>query len=138
MKMLIEIVEQIDLTAAFRHLRSSGAGGIDIFVGTVRNQANGRKVAKLEFEAYVPMALKEMRAIAERASALWQLEEVIVMHVTGVKEVGEPVVLTGASAPHREAAFEACRFLIDELKKTVPIWKKEYYQDGSIWVNAHP
>ena len=136
--MMVEIVEHIDLHKAYEYLRSSMAGGIDIFVGTVREHSNGKTVSMLEFEAYVPMALKEMKRIADEAREKWHLERVVMQHVTGTKDVGEAVVVTGASSAHREACFEANRFLIDELKKTVPIWKKEYYEDNSIWVNAHP
>lgn len=136
--MLIEIVDEIDLNKAFQYLQAPGAGGINFFIGTVRDHANGKKVRKLEFEAYVPMALKEMNRIAVLAREKWPLERIVIQHVTGVKEVGQPVVITGASSAHRDASFEACRFLIDELKKTVPVWKKEYYDDNSIWVNAHP
>lgn len=136
--MLIEIVPEIDLDRAFRHLQAGGAGGIDIFIGTVRDHANGKEVRLLEFEAYIPMALLEMQRIGQKAMEKWALERIVIQHVTGKKKVGEPVVITGASSAHRAAAFEASRFLIDELKKTVPIWKKEYYADSSIWVNAYP
>ncbi|RXF67648.1 molybdenum cofactor biosynthesis protein MoaE [Arcticibacter tournemirensis] len=135
---MVEIVEQININKAYRHLQANGAGGINVFVGTVRDHANGKTVVGLEFEAYVPMALKEMKRIAELACEKWPLERVVIQHVTGMKEPGEVVVVTGASSAHRDASFEACRFLIDELKKSVPIWKKEYYEDNSIWVNAHP
>ena len=136
--MLIEIVAEIDLNRAFRYLQAEGAGGIDLFIGTVRDHANGKRVRLLEFEAYIPMALIEMERIGEKSMVKWALERVFIQHVTGEKKVGEPVVITGASSAHRAAAFEANRFLIDELKKTVPIWKKEYYADSSVWVNAYP
>ena len=134
----IEIVDHIDIDEAYGYLQSGNCGAVNLFVGTVRNHANGKAVMKLEFEAYEPMALKEMRTIAEQAKRRWPLEKVIILHVTGVKNIGEAVVLTGVSSSHRQAGFEACQFLIDELKRTVPIWKKEYYEDSSIWVNAHP
>ena len=116
----------------------AAVGGIDVFVGTVRNQTKGKEVLKLEFEAYEPMALKEMEKLAAQATANWTLSKVLIHHVVGEKAIGEPVVVIGVASPHRQAAFEASRFLIDELKKTVPIWKKEFYEDGSMWVNAHP
>lgn len=136
--MLISIVKKIDLNEAYRYLQSPDAGAINLFIGTVRNHAQGKKVDKLTFEAYGPMALKEMNRIALEAKNKWQLNKLAIMHVTGEKEVGEPVVLIGVSCAHRQASFEACRFLIDELKKTVPIWKHEFYEDNSVWVNAHP
>jgi molybdopterin synthase catalytic subunit len=134
----IEIVQHIDINEASRYLQADNCGAINLFVGTVRNHATGKPVIKLEFEAYEPMAIKEMKIIAAKAMEKWPLEKVILLHVTGEKSVGEAVVLTGVSSPHRQAGFEACQFLIDELKRTVPIWKKEYYADSSIWVNAHP
>lgn len=109
-----------------------------MFVGTVRDHAQGKQVTKLVFEAYVPMALKQMEKIALQAQQQWPLEGLVMQHAVGEKQIGEPVVVIGTSSAHRDASFAACRFLIDELKKTVPIWKKEYYQDNSVWVNAHP
>ncbi|GGK68580.1 molybdopterin synthase catalytic subunit [Rufibacter glacialis] len=137
-RMLIKIVEDIDLQEAYQFLLSPKAGGIDLFVGTVRDHAQGKEVVKLVFEAYAPMALKEMEKLAAAAQQQWPIEKLVMLHAVGEKLVGEPVVLIGVASAHRDAAFTACRFLIDELKKTVPIWKKEFYQDNSVWVNAHP
>lgn len=134
----IEIVSAINIEAAYQYLQSDNCGAVNLFVGTVRNHAKGKAVAKLEFEAYEPMALKEMYVIAEKARGKWPLEKLLIQHVTGEKKIREAVVITGVSSPHRQAGFEACQYLIDELKRTVPIWKKEYYEDSSIWVNAHP
>ena len=136
--MLIEIVEHIDLNTAYQHLQSDDCGAVNIFVGTVRDHAKGKAVEKLIFEAYEPMALKEMQRIAKQAEEKWPIKKGVILHVVGEKKIGEPVVFIGVAAGHRDAGFEACRFLIDELKKTVPIWKKEFYADSSIWVNAHP
>jgi molybdopterin synthase catalytic subunit len=107
-------------------------------VGTVRNHSKGKKVLHLDFEAYEPMALKEMEKLGIQAKQQWPLYEVAIIHAVGSKLPGEPVVVIGVSSAHRDASFEACKWLIDELKKTVPIWKKEYYEDNSVWVNAHP
>jgi len=109
-----------------------------LFIGTVRNHAQGKDVLKLVFEAYEPMAVSEMKKIAVRALAQWPIKKLIMHHVVGERLIGEAVVLIGVTSAHRQASFEACRFLIDELKATVPIWKKEFYTDSSIWVNAHP
>ena len=136
--MLIKIVDHVDLQEAYQYLQDPGAGGIDLFVGTVRNHAQGKAVVKLVFEAYAPMALKEMQKLAASAQQQWPVTKLVMLHAVGEKLVGEPVVIIGVASAHRDVAFTACRFLIDELKKTVPIWKKEYYQDNSIWVNAHP
>src|SRR5690606_42057788 len=84
------------------------------------------------------MAIKEMEKLSQLALEKWEVSRLLMLHVVGEKEIGEPVVVLGIASPHRDTAFQACRFLIDELKKTVPIWKKELYEDGSIWVNAHP
>jgi len=136
--MLIKLVEHIDLNEAYSFLRTTEAGAINFFVGTVRNHAQGKQVVRLDFEAYDAMALKEMEKIAQHAQNKWPLYNVAVIHATGAKDPGEPVVVIGVSSAHRDASFEACRFIIDELKKTVPIWKKEFYEDNSVWVNAHP
>ena len=136
--MLIKIVETINVEEAYRYLQSQFSGAINLFVGTVRNHSNDKEVTKLVFEAYEPMAIKEMEKIATVAQAKWSLTEVLMIHATGEKMPGEIAVITGASSAHRKASFEACEFLIDELKKTVPIWKHEWYKDGSCWINAHP
>src|SRR5215831_16182177 len=136
--MLIELVKDIDPAKAAAALASDASGGAVTFIGTVREMAHGKQVMKLIFEAYEPMALSELKKIAQRAQAQWPLNGLVMQHVIGEKNVGEMVVLVGASSAHRQAAFEACRFLIDELKTTVPIWKKEFYADSSMWVSAHP
>ena len=136
--MLIKIVDNIDLNEAYAYLQSPVSGAVNLFVGTVRNHSHGKDVIKLVFEAYEAMALKEMRKIAEAAQSRWQLDKVVIIHAVGEKQPGEAVVITGTSSVHRRASFEACQFLIDELKKTVPIWKHEFFKDNSVWVNAHP
>jgi molybdopterin synthase catalytic subunit len=114
------------------------AGGIVVFVGAVRNQTKGRKVLQLAFESYVPMALKEMGKIADSLSQKWGILHVSIHHRVGVLEIGEIPVIIAVSTPHRQAAFEACQYAIDTLKETVPIWKKEIFEDGTVWVSAHP
>lgn len=114
------------------------SGGIDVFIGTVRNATKGKPVVRLEFEAYESMALREMRKIAEAAGSKWPLHAIVLHHRTGILLPGEVAVVIAVSAAHRDAAFEACRFLIDTLKQTVPIWKKEVFEDGEVWVAAHP
>jgi molybdopterin synthase catalytic subunit len=117
---------------------SPESGGIDVFIGTVRDATKGKKVIRLEFEAYEPMALKEMNKIAEQAFTQWPVQKLLIHHRTGVLQVGEVPVIIAVSCAHRYAAFEACRYVIDMLKKTVPIWKKEIFEDGEVWVAAHP
>lgn len=135
---MIKIVAHINYEEAYSYLNSPDAGAVNLFIGTVRNNAHGKQVEKLVFEAYEPMALKEMEKLATLATQNWTISKLLMLHVVGEKAVAQPVVAIGIASPHRQEAFEATRFLIDELKKTVPIWKKEFYRDGSIWVNAHP
>ena len=117
---------------------SPDAGGIDIFIGTVRNATKGKTVTRLEFEAYETMALREMQKIAEQALAKWPVKKLLIHHRTGVLQIGEIPVIIAVAAAHRTAAFDACRYVIDTLKETVPIWKKEFFEDGEVWVAAHP
>ncbi|GAA4306654.1 molybdenum cofactor biosynthesis protein MoaE [Compostibacter hankyongensis] len=136
--MLIKLVDDIDLNEAYHYLRHPGAGAVNLFIGTVRDQGQGKAVTRLSFEAYEEMALREMQKIGAGALEKWPLKKLLIVHTKGEKQVGEPVVVVGVSAPHRDVSFEACRHLIDTLKQRVPIWKKEFYTDQSSWINAHP
>ncbi|MEL6656616.1 MAG: molybdenum cofactor biosynthesis protein MoaE [Bacteroidota bacterium] len=113
-------------------------GGIVHFVGTVREQTGGRPVSRLDFEAYEPMAVSEMRKIAQTVKERWPAERVAIHHRVGKLEIGEIAVIIAVATPHRVDAFAACQFAIDTLKQTVPIWKKEIFTDGEVWVAAHP
>ncbi len=117
---------------------NDGAGGIVTFIGTVRNQTKGKAVVKLEFEAYAPMAISELHKIAEQAKERWPVQRMTIHHRVGTLVVREIAVIIAVATPHRKAAFEACQFAIDTLKETVPIWKKEFFEDGAVWVSAHP
>lgn len=135
----IQLLESaLDPTLCAERVAHPGAGGSVVFIGTVRNQTKGREVLRLEFEAYPPMALREMEKIAAEARTRWNALAVCIHHRTGVLEVGEVPVVIAVSTPHRQAAFEACQYCIDTLKETVPIWKKEIFEDGEVWVAAHP
>ncbi len=134
----IEIVDKIDTATAYKNLSHPSSGGICVFVGAVRDFTNKESVVSLEFETYKAMALKEMDKIADEAVEKWQLNKVVIRHAIGVKQVEDPVVIVGASSAHRDACFEACRYLIDTLKERVPIWKKEFFSNKSVWVSAHP
>lgn len=114
------------------------SGGIDVFIGTVRNATKGKTVLRLEFEAYEKMAIAEMKKIAVQVFERWPVQKLLLHHRTGVLTIGEAPVIIAVSAAHRNAAFEACRYIIDTLKQTVPIWKKEVFEDGEHWVSAHP
>jgi molybdopterin synthase catalytic subunit len=110
-----------------------GAGAIASFIGTTRNTFDGKQVERLEYEAYVPMALKKLLELCEEACTKWDLKKVAMAHRTGVVAVGEASVVLVASSAHRKEALEAVHWAIDELKATVPIWKKEFFQGGEVW-----
>ena len=129
---------KIDINKVIQEVASDQAGAIDVFIGTVRNQTKNKKVMRLEFEAYESMAIKELQRIQDRAFEKWPILKIAIVHAIGVLEIGAVPVVIAVSTPHRKDAFEACHFVIDELKKTVPIWKKEFFEDGEIWVSAHP
>lgn len=113
-------------------------GGIVEFVGAVRDHARGRSIRYLEYEAYPEMAVREMERIADEAARRWPGTRVAIAHRTGHLEIGDVAVVVVAASAHRAEAFEACRFAIDTLKETVPIWKKEVATDGEYWVDDHP
>lgn len=108
------------------------SGGIDVFVGTTRNHSGGRNVTLLEYEAYEPMAIRVMEQIVTAARDTWPLQKVVLVHRLGNVPVGEASVVVAVSSAHRKEAFAACRFLIDTLKKEVPIWKREHFADGTV------
>ncbi|MBI2152189.1 MAG: molybdenum cofactor biosynthesis protein MoaE [Candidatus Rokubacteria bacterium] len=111
------------------------AGGVVVFSGVVRDETGGRRVKFLEYEAHAPMAEAKMRGIGGMVRARWPgVKRVAMVHRVGRLEIGEASVIIAVSAGHRAEAFEACRFAIDRLKETVPIWKKEYFEDGEVWV----
>ncbi len=113
-------------------------GAVALFVGVVRAENGGRDVLHLEYEAYEEMALAQMEALAADAALRWPVTEVRVVHRLGRLEIGEASVAVAVVSPHRNEAFLACRHVIDTLKKTVPIWKKEFYADGAVWLEGPP
>ncbi len=113
-------------------------GAIVIFDGIVRNHSRGRPTLYLDYEAYEEMALKQMRTLAGEALQRFSIRNVALVHRLGRLEIGESSVLIAVYSAHRAAAFDACRYLIDTLKKTVPIWKKEYFADGAVWADGEP
>jgi molybdopterin converting factor subunit 1 len=131
----------IDVAALEREVADPAAGAIVSFTGTTRQDNAGRKVLRLEYEAYEPMALSEMRKLASEAIERWKIVRIAIAHRVGVVEIGETSVAIAVSAAHRGEAFEACRFSIDRLKEVVPIWKKEHFEGGEIWIGcqtSHP
>lgn len=131
-------MKPLDLASSIAFVSSETAGGLVHFVGTVRNHNKGKHVTKLEFEAFEPMAIKEMSKIAERCLEQFEIEKIAIYHRLGNLLIGEEPVIISVSAPHRKAAFDACSYAIDTLKETVPIWKKEFYDNGSVWISATP
>jgi molybdopterin synthase catalytic subunit len=133
--LLYRVTEQtIDTSQLLAAVGHPGAGGTTLFVGTTRDENDGRVVERLEYEAYEAMAIQEMERIGDDIAKRWRVVAVAMVHRVGVVPVGEASVAVAVSAAHREEAFAACRYGIDTLKATVPIWKKEYYRGGEHWV----
>jgi molybdopterin synthase catalytic subunit len=126
--------EPIDVSALSGPAPADGA--VCLFLGVVRNENGGRPVRHLEYEAYEEMARPLMEEIAAEARRRWPITDVHIVHRLGRLEIGEPSVAVAVAAPHRGAAFDACRYAIDTLKATVPIWKKEFYADGAVWLEG--
>jgi molybdopterin synthase catalytic subunit len=124
----------IDLAALLA--ASPADGAVCLFVGVVRHENGGRRVRHLEYEAYEDMALPLMEQIAADAARRFSVSEVRMVHRLGRLEIGEPSVAVAVVSPHRAEAFAACRFAIDTLKASVPIWKKEFYEDGAVWLEG--
>ena len=126
----IEVSELLDA------VRDTSAGAIATFLGTTRVANRGRKVLRLEYEAYGTMAEAELARIAEDAASRWAISRVAIVHRVGVVPVGEASVAVAVSAPHRAEAIHACHYAIDRLKEVAPIWKKEYFEGGEVWIGS--
>jgi len=136
---MIKITEKaIDVQKVIDIASSLGAGAVNVFVGTVRNNANGKNVLWLEYEAYETMAVAEIKKIIDEASHRWPLLGWAVSHRIGTLKPGEVSVVVAVSSPHRKESFEACQYVIDTLKAKAPIWKKEVFEDGEEWISARP
>jgi molybdopterin synthase catalytic subunit len=139
MEQKIELIDSpLMIDPQFQFLQAEEAGGICLFIGTIRNKNQGKKVNSLTMEAYSPMAVKQMEKLITAAGEKWPIIKVAVCHRIGPLEIGDIAVIIGVTCVHRAEAFEACQWLIDTLKKEVPIWKNEYYTDGSSWLVPHP
>jgi molybdopterin synthase catalytic subunit len=128
--------EPIDLQELVKCVTDASAGAIATFIGTTRNNNEGRKVIALDYDAYPEMAEKELARIGEQARQKWRIERMAIAHRIGPVQITEPSVIIAVSAAHRDAAFQACRFAIEEIKKTVPIWKKEMFEGGEVWIGT--
>ena len=120
-----EVVEKV---------RSDSCGAIATFIGTVRNASMGKKVVYLEYDAYEEMAVKKMSAVGQEVKEKWNVDKMAITHRIGKLDIGEMSVVIAISSPHRKDALEACQYTIDRIKQIVPIWKKEVWEDGEIWI----
>jgi molybdopterin synthase catalytic subunit len=130
--------ERLNMQVCYDLVNDDSSGGIALFVGTVRNITKDKRVNRLDFSSYESMAEKEMKKIALQTFKKYDIIKIAIHHALGKLQIGDIPVIIAVSSAHRAAAFDACQYTIDTLKQTVPIWKKEYFDDGEVWVNAHP
>ena len=128
-----EAIRPDELLAA---VRGDADGAQALFVGAVRDHNAGRRVLHLEYHAYPAMAEREMAKLRDLALERFEVSEIAIVHRTGRMEIGDAAVAVAVAAPHRAPAFDACRWIIDTLKQTVPIWKKEFFEGGEVWVEG--
>jgi len=128
----------LDPSAIAEGIRSGAEGALVVFQGIVRSHSRGKQVRALVYEAYGSMAIKQMEDLADEARRRWPILDLAIVHRTGTLQVGEVSVVIAVAASHRGEAFDACEWLIDELKHTVPIWKKEVYTEGEAWIDDRP
>ena len=134
---MIELLTtDLSVDRCLRAVRAPGSGGIVTFVGTVRDFSEGQQVNRLEYEAYEPMALEKLHQVVEETRSRWPVNAMAIQHRLGRLEIGDDAVVIAVACPHRAEAFEACRYAIDRLKEIVPIWKKEFGEDGAVWVGG--
>ena len=134
---MIEITyDELSADVVEARVRHPGAGAIVVFVGTTRDNTAGRKVLALEYEAYRPMADEQLEQVAAEMCERWDLTGVSISHRLGRLEIGEPSLVVAVSSAHRKEAFEACHFSVDRIKQIVPIWKKEFFEGGEIWIGS--
>lgn len=137
--MRIEITEgQIATAAILDEVKAGADGAVCLFDGIVRNNTRGRETLYLFYDSYRAMALEQMHSLAREATTRFAVRDIALVHRLGRLEIGETSVLIAVASAHRGAAFDACRWLIDTLKQTVPIWKKEYFIDGAVWSDGEP
>ena len=132
------VLKAIDANAVVSEIKRPEDGAVVVFDGIVRNHSRGRRTLYLEYSAYEPMAAAELEKLAQAAMAGYPIRDVRIVHRLGRLEIGETSVLIVVASAHRAAAFDAARWIIDTLKKTVPIWKKEFFEDGAVWADGEP
>jgi len=130
--------EKINSQQEIERIKRPADGAVAVFEGIVRDHSRGRRTLYLDYEAYEEMALKKLEELSNQALGQFQVRDVAIKHRLGRLQIGETSVLIVAASAHRAAAFDACRWLIDTLKRTVPIWKKEYFDDGAVWADGEP
>lgn len=130
------VSEPISVDRLLSEVEDESTGGVVVFLGRVRNESEGRAVTRMAYEAFAPMAESEMRKIAQEVEGRWPVKKMAMVHRTGELALGEVSVAIAVCCAHREEAFEACKYAIDELKRRVPIWKKEFFEAGSAWVTG--
>ena len=129
--------EPLDPQPLVEAVRKDESGAVALFYGVVRNHNMGRSVQYLEYDAYESMAVKKLREVADEVCAKFPVNGVAALHRIGRLEIGETSLLVAVSSPHRKEAFEACHYAVDRIKETVPVWKKEVWEDGSEWIEGH-
>lgn len=132
--MILITDEPLDPEAVTSQVRKDSNGAVVTFLGTTRDITDGRKVLRLEYEAYRPMADNKLTEIADEMMEKWPVDGVAIAHRLGRVEIGEISLIVAVSAGHRSEAFDACHFSVDRIKQIVPIWKKEFFEDGEVWV----
>jgi len=137
-KHAVIVRERIETRAVLEGIKRAEDGAAVVFEGVVRDNSRGRRTLYLDYEAYEDMAVKQMEELSEQALSRFPIRDVAILHRLGRLEIGETSVLIVVASAHRAAAFDACRWLIDTLKRTVPIWKKEYFGDGVVWADGEP
>ena len=130
--------DPLDPQRLIKHVRRDESGAVAVFLGVVRDNSRGRRVLYLEYDAYPEMATRVMREIAEETMARWPITDIAMQHRTGRLEIGETSLLIAVSSPHRKEAFEACHHLVDRFKEVVPVWKKEVWESGEVWIEGEP
>ena len=134
---MITITEtQLDIQSFTDYVLGDQNGAVNTFLGVTRNSTDGRAVVKLEYECYLPMAQKKLEEIKNEAVRKWEISSVAIGHRIGTLDIGETSLVVAVSGPHRAAVFEVCQYIVDRIKEIVPIWKKEFFEDGAIYVES--